>query len=201
MAPLAGKQIIQPIFELLVGVGLKEIHVNVHYLAYAPMESHGSATNVRGENLHNPRRQAHEYGGKRDSSESSKSPNSKALTTAWVRSETPNLPIMCSTWFLAVPELIHRISEIRRLVCPSLMRFKTSSSRGVRGSTRRSSRGERVPPCLSPSLASLLSSRAASDGASGESPSRTRHTASTTSSGSASLSTYPAAPALSASRR
>ena len=37
MAPLAGKQIIQPIFELLVGAGLKEIHVNVHYLAYASM--------------------------------------------------------------------------------------------------------------------------------------------------------------------
>jgi hypothetical protein len=38
MAPLAGKQIIQPIFELLVGAGLKEIHVNVHYLVYTHVE-------------------------------------------------------------------------------------------------------------------------------------------------------------------
>ena len=37
MAPPAGKQIIQHIFELPAGAGLKEIHVNVHYLAYAPL--------------------------------------------------------------------------------------------------------------------------------------------------------------------
>jgi NDP-sugar pyrophosphorylase family protein len=36
IVPLAGKQIIQHIFELLAGAGLKEIHVNVHYLAYVP---------------------------------------------------------------------------------------------------------------------------------------------------------------------
>jgi NDP-sugar pyrophosphorylase family protein len=52
MAPVAGKPIIQHIFELLAEAGLKEIHVNVHYLAYAPLETYASATNVKGARIY-----------------------------------------------------------------------------------------------------------------------------------------------------
>ena len=62
-------------------------------------------------------------------------PNSKPCTTAWVRSETPSLEMMCSTWFLAVPRLITRSAAIWRLVRPSFISPRTSSSRGVRDST------------------------------------------------------------------
>jgi hypothetical protein len=44
--------------------------------------------------------------------ERSINPNSRAWTTAWVRSETPSLAMMCSTWFLAVPRLITRSPAI-----------------------------------------------------------------------------------------
>jgi mannose-1-phosphate guanylyltransferase len=48
MAPVAGKPVIQHIFELLVETGLDEIHVNVHYLADAILDAYGSATGVNG---------------------------------------------------------------------------------------------------------------------------------------------------------
>src|SRR5215208_3518462 len=52
MTPVAGKPIIQHIFELLAEAGLEEIHVNVHYLADALLETYGSATNVKGTRIH-----------------------------------------------------------------------------------------------------------------------------------------------------
>jgi mannose-1-phosphate guanylyltransferase len=41
LAPVAGKPIIQHIFELLTKAGVDEIHVNVHYLADAILSSYG----------------------------------------------------------------------------------------------------------------------------------------------------------------
>jgi NDP-sugar pyrophosphorylase family protein len=41
MAPVAGKPIVQHIFELLARVGVDEVHVNVHYLAYTILSSYG----------------------------------------------------------------------------------------------------------------------------------------------------------------
>jgi mannose-1-phosphate guanylyltransferase len=46
LAPVAGKPIIQHIFELLAEAGLEEVHVNVHYLADALLDTYGSATSV-----------------------------------------------------------------------------------------------------------------------------------------------------------
>jgi mannose-1-phosphate guanylyltransferase len=48
MAPIAGKPIIQHIFELLAQSGLDEVHVNVHYLADAILDSYGYKTSVNG---------------------------------------------------------------------------------------------------------------------------------------------------------
>jgi mannose-1-phosphate guanylyltransferase len=48
MAPIAGKPIIQHIFELLAQSGLDEVHVNVHYLADAILDSYGYMTSVNG---------------------------------------------------------------------------------------------------------------------------------------------------------
>src|SRR5215217_5606890 len=45
-------------------------------------------------------------------------PSLRARTTAWVRSETLRLSIMCSTWFLTVPTLTTKSSAIWRLVFP-----------------------------------------------------------------------------------
>jgi NDP-sugar pyrophosphorylase family protein len=48
MAPVAGKPVIQYIFELLAETGMDEVHVNVHYLADALLDAYGSATSVNG---------------------------------------------------------------------------------------------------------------------------------------------------------
>jgi mannose-1-phosphate guanylyltransferase len=48
MAPVVGKPIIQHIFELLAETGLEEVHVNVHYLADAILNTYGSEANVGG---------------------------------------------------------------------------------------------------------------------------------------------------------
>jgi NDP-sugar pyrophosphorylase family protein len=48
MAPVAGKPIIQHIFELLAATGVEEVHVNVHCLAEVILEAYGSATSVNG---------------------------------------------------------------------------------------------------------------------------------------------------------
>src|SRR5215218_9038499 len=48
MAPVAGKPIIQHIFELLAGSGIEEVHVNVCYLAEAILQSYGEKAQVNG---------------------------------------------------------------------------------------------------------------------------------------------------------
>src|SRR5918998_1496260 len=48
MAPVAGKPVIQHIFELLAETELDEIHVNVHYLADAILDAYGSANGMNG---------------------------------------------------------------------------------------------------------------------------------------------------------
>lgn len=48
MAPVAGKPILQYIFEVLAGTGLDEAHVNVHHLADAVLDVYGSKTSVDG---------------------------------------------------------------------------------------------------------------------------------------------------------
>ncbi len=48
MAPVVGKPIIEHIFELLAETGLDEIHVNVHYLADAILDTYGYTTSVNG---------------------------------------------------------------------------------------------------------------------------------------------------------
>jgi len=52
MAPVAGKPIIQHIFELLAEAEFEDIYVNVHYLADALLETYRSATNVNGARIH-----------------------------------------------------------------------------------------------------------------------------------------------------
>lgn len=46
MAPVAGKPVLQHIFELLARSGVEEIHVNVHYLADAILGFYGQETRV-----------------------------------------------------------------------------------------------------------------------------------------------------------
>ena len=58
-----------------------------------------------------------------------------ARTAAWVRSETPSLAMICSTWILTVPTLSDRCVAISRLVCPSARSCSTSRSRTVRRSS------------------------------------------------------------------
>jgi mannose-1-phosphate guanylyltransferase len=48
MASVAGKPVIQHIFELLAETGMDKIHVNVHYLADTILDAYGSATSVNG---------------------------------------------------------------------------------------------------------------------------------------------------------
>jgi mannose-1-phosphate guanylyltransferase len=48
MAPVVGKPVIQHIFELLAETGLEEVHVNVHYLADAILNTYGHSTSVGG---------------------------------------------------------------------------------------------------------------------------------------------------------
>jgi mannose-1-phosphate guanylyltransferase len=48
MAPVAGKPIIQHIFELLAETGLEEVHVNVHYLADSILGAYEGTTSVNG---------------------------------------------------------------------------------------------------------------------------------------------------------
>jgi mannose-1-phosphate guanylyltransferase len=48
MAPVAGKPIIQHIFELLAEAGVEEVHVNVHHLADAFIGVYGKKTQVNG---------------------------------------------------------------------------------------------------------------------------------------------------------
>src|SRR5215208_885697 len=64
------------------------------------------------------------------------SPSSRARTTAWVRSETPSLAIMCRTCTLAVALLIERLLVISSFVLPRSRRPNTSTSRGVKFSRR-----------------------------------------------------------------
>lgn len=47
MAPVAGKPVIQYIFELLADANIEEINVNVHYLADSILEVYGLASRVR----------------------------------------------------------------------------------------------------------------------------------------------------------
>ena len=46
MAPVAGKPIIQHIFELLARMGVEEVNVNVHYLAGSIVSSYGERGRV-----------------------------------------------------------------------------------------------------------------------------------------------------------
>lgn len=48
MAPVAGKPVIQHIFELLAGRGINEVHVNVHYLADNILRAYGHAVSFGG---------------------------------------------------------------------------------------------------------------------------------------------------------
>ena len=52
MAPIAGKPIIQHIFELLARQGVSEVHVNVHHLADALLEAYGEVSRVNGMTVH-----------------------------------------------------------------------------------------------------------------------------------------------------
>ena len=52
MAPVVGKPLIQHIFELLAQNGLDEVHVNVHYLADAILDSYGYETSVNGTKIY-----------------------------------------------------------------------------------------------------------------------------------------------------
>jgi len=48
MAPVAGKPVLQHIFDLVARAGVEEIHVNVHYLADAILRLYGTETQVNG---------------------------------------------------------------------------------------------------------------------------------------------------------
>jgi mannose-1-phosphate guanylyltransferase len=48
MAPIAGKPMIQHIFELLAKSGIEEVHVNISHLAEAILRSYGEKTRVNG---------------------------------------------------------------------------------------------------------------------------------------------------------
>ena len=48
IAPVAGKPVLQHIFELLSRTGVEEVHVNVHYLAGAILGHYGKGTRVNG---------------------------------------------------------------------------------------------------------------------------------------------------------
>jgi NDP-sugar pyrophosphorylase family protein len=52
MAPVAGKPIIQHIFELLARMGIEEVNVNIHYLAGSILSSYGEETRVDGAKIH-----------------------------------------------------------------------------------------------------------------------------------------------------
>jgi NDP-sugar pyrophosphorylase family protein len=52
MAPVAGKPMLQHIFELLARTGVDEVHVNVHYLAEAILGHYGERTRVDGATIH-----------------------------------------------------------------------------------------------------------------------------------------------------
>jgi mannose-1-phosphate guanylyltransferase len=52
MAPVAGKPIIQHIFELLAKAGVNEVNVNVHYLADVILGFYGEETQVDGAKIH-----------------------------------------------------------------------------------------------------------------------------------------------------
>jgi len=48
MAPVAGKPVLQHIFDLLARTGVEEVHANVHYLAAAILGLYGEETRVDG---------------------------------------------------------------------------------------------------------------------------------------------------------
>ena len=52
VAPVAGKPIIEYIFELLAASGFEEVHVNIHYLAQVILERYGETTVVDGMPVH-----------------------------------------------------------------------------------------------------------------------------------------------------
>ncbi len=58
IAPVAGKPVLQHIFELLARTGVEEAHVNVHYLADAILGHYGEETRVDGTNIHFTREEA-----------------------------------------------------------------------------------------------------------------------------------------------
>jgi len=52
MAPVAGKPVLQHIFELLARTGVEEVHVNVHYLADVILGCYGVETQMDGARIH-----------------------------------------------------------------------------------------------------------------------------------------------------
>jgi NDP-sugar pyrophosphorylase family protein len=52
MAPVAGKPVLQHIFDLLARASVEEIHVNVHYLANTILGLYGEETRVDGAKVH-----------------------------------------------------------------------------------------------------------------------------------------------------
>jgi mannose-1-phosphate guanylyltransferase len=52
MAPVAGKPVVQHIFDLMARVGVEEIHVNVHYLTNTILGLYGEETQVDGAKIH-----------------------------------------------------------------------------------------------------------------------------------------------------
>ena len=52
MAPVADTPIIEHIFDLLVTHGVREVHVNVHYLADALLETYGEESTMNGMSVH-----------------------------------------------------------------------------------------------------------------------------------------------------
>lgn len=52
MAPVAGKSVLQHIFDLLARAGVEEIHANVHYLANAILGLYGEETQVNDARIH-----------------------------------------------------------------------------------------------------------------------------------------------------
>src|ERR1017187_1460266 len=121
------------------------------------------------------------------------SPVSYAWTTAWTRSLRLSLARICPTWILIV--LSDRCSPeaISRLDWPRASSAKTSRSRSVRGSSRRSRRVVRSGSGSSGTNRSI--SRRVVVGASTAAPSATVRMAASRSAGGASFSRNPLAPA------
>jgi hypothetical protein len=115
--------------------------------------------------------------------------------TAWTRSRTPSFCRILATWVLAVASLTTSSRQISGLDRPRMSRSSTSRSRGVSSPTAGGTAGwARTGILVNSSMTARVTA-----GASSASPLATMRTAAAISSGGASLSMNPLAPARSAS--